>query len=223
MHWNLFNPRIILLGCLLFSTLLAPLQAQDKDQLYVTDKLRLSMYERPDDRSKVVKLLSSGDLLTIEELSGNYALVTSADNVRGWAKRGFLVADPTSNLLLAEELKKTEALQEEVDRLGNAKQVIDQYEKDMNVLNNKAVSMELENNNLQTRIAELEQQVTEKQAKIEDLQSDSIDPQLVVDIMKQYWQLLALLMVVIIAIVFVLSKVIVEARIRNRFQGIKVW
>ncbi len=223
MHWNLFNSRIILLGCLLFSTLLAPLQAQDKDQLYVTDKLRLSMYERPDDRSKVVKLLSSGDLLTIEELSGNYALVTSADNVRGWAKRGFLVADPTSNLLLAEELKKTEALQEEVDRLGNAKQVIDQYEKDMNVLNNKAVSMEQENNNLQTRIAELEQQVTEKQAKIEDLQSDSIDPQLVVDIMKQYWQLLALLMVVIIAIVFVLSKVIVEARIRNRFQGIKVW
>ena len=37
--------------------------------------------------------------------------------------------------------------------------------------------MEQEKNNLQTRIAELEQQVTDKQAEIDALQSDSgVDP-----------------------------------------------
>ena len=225
MHLKLFKSSLALLASLSLLLILTPLHAQDKDQLYVTDKLRLSMYERPDDRSRVVKLLSSGDLLTIEELSGNYALVTTRDNVRGWAKRGFLVADPTSNLLLAEELKKTEALQEEVNRLGNAKQVLDQYERDMDALNDTNITLEQEKSNLQTRVAELEQQVGDQQSEIEALQNtdNSIDPMMVIDLAKQYWQLLAGLLVILILIIFMFSKMIVEARIKNRFQGIKVW
>lgn len=225
MHWKLYKFHLAVLVCLPFFLILTPLQAQDKDQLYVTDRLRLSMYERPDDRSRVVKLLVSGDLLTIEELSGNYALVTTADNVRGWAKRGFLVADPTSNLLLAEELQKNEALQEEVNRLGNAKQVLDQYERDMDALNDSNVSLEQEKSNLQTRVAELEQQVTGQQEEIESLKNteNRIDPQFLLALVKQYWQLLLALLAVLVVIIFLLSKMIIEARIRNHFQGIKVW
>ncbi len=225
MHWKLYKSHLALLICLPLLLILTPLQAQDKDRLYVTDKLRLSMYERPDDRSRVVKLLVSGDLLTIEELSGNYALVTTRDNVRGWAKRGFLVAEPTSNLLLAEELQKNEALQEEVNRLGNAKQVIDQYERDMTAMNDTNVSLEQEKSNLQTRVAELEQQVGSQQDEIESLKNteNSIDPQFLLTLAQQYWQLLVALLAVLIVVIFMLSKMIVEARIRNHFQGIKVW
>lgn len=228
MYWNLFKSRITLLLYLACSLWLVPALAQDKDKLYVTDKLRLSLYERPDDRSKVVKLLISGDLLVIEELSGLYALVTTDDNVRGWVKRGFLVSEPTSNLLLEEALQKNEALQEEVRRLGSAKQVIDQYDKDMNALNEKALSLERENGELQTRIVDLEQQLDSRQAEVQSLQvSDGDVPgislQLVMTLVKQYWKPLAIALTILVLLIFIISKIIIEARIRHRFQGIKVW
>ena len=83
---------------------------EDRDRQYVTDQLRLSLYSHADSRSEVVKLLQSGDLLEIEQIQGPYALVTTSEGTRGWVKRGFLVTQPTSNLLLEEERKKTESL-----------------------------------------------------------------------------------------------------------------
>ena len=114
----------------------APIHAQeasdeDKDRQYVTDQLRLSLYSHANSSSQVVKLLQSGDLLEIEQIQGPYALVTAPGGARGWVKRGFLVAEPTSNLLLLEEQKRSEGLAAEIEKLNNAKVVIDQYEKDM--------------------------------------------------------------------------------------------
>lgn len=224
MHWNLFKSCTILLGSLLLSLYQAPVMAQDKDILYVTDKLRLSMYESASDSSRVVKLLVSGDQLAVDELSGLYALVTADDGTKGWVKRGFLVAEPTANLQLAMELEKNEQLQEEVDRLGSAKQVIDQYEQDMDALNEKSITMEQEKSSLQTRIAELEQEIGNQQAEIDELKTDDgVDPQLIIDIARQYWQLLVAILAAVVLLIFILSKIIVEARIKSRFQGIKVW
>ncbi len=76
--------------------------SQDRDRQYVTDQLRLSLYANPNGSGQI-DLLRSGDLLEIEQVQGNYALVTTPDGKRGWVKRGFLVTKPTSNLLLAEE------------------------------------------------------------------------------------------------------------------------
>jgi uncharacterized protein YgiM (DUF1202 family) len=72
----------------------------DKDRLYVTDQLRLSLYEEATYKSKVIKLLQSGDLLVIDEIRGLYALVTAPGGSRGWVNYGFLVTTPTANLLL---------------------------------------------------------------------------------------------------------------------------
>ena len=57
----------ILLGLTLFCSCL-PILAQevsdeDKDRQYVTDQLRLSLYESASSQSQVIKLLQSGDLL----------------------------------------------------------------------------------------------------------------------------------------------------------------
>ena len=72
----------------------------------LADQLRLSLYANPDAQSQVLKLLQSGDLLEIEEISGPYALVTAPGGTRGWVKRGFLVTKPTSNILLRQEQEK---------------------------------------------------------------------------------------------------------------------
>lgn len=224
MNPNLFSTRLVLITSLALVILSTSLLAQDQDTLYVTDRLRLSLYESSNDRSPVLKLLVSGDVLKVAEVSGLYARVTTVDGTRGWVKRGFLVDEPTSNLQLADERAKNEALQEEVERLGDAKQVIDQYDQDMNVLNDKNTTLEQEKSTLQTRIDELVQEVDDKQSEIDALKDNNgIDPQLLVEIAKQYWPLLVAALLVLVILVFLLSKAIIETRIKSRFQGVKVW
>ena len=70
---------------------------EDKDRQWVTDRLRLSLYTNADAQSQIIRYLSSGDLLQIEQISGAYAFVTAPDGTKGWVKRGFLVTEPTSH------------------------------------------------------------------------------------------------------------------------------
>ena len=218
----------ILLGLtLLFYCVLSPAQEasdQDKDKLYITDQLRLSLYEKASSQSKVIKLLESGDLLVIDELSGAYAFVTAPGGVKGWVKRGFLVSTPTSNLLLRDEQQKTEQLTAEIEKLGNSKVVIAQYEQDMDKLVVKIDQLETEKQQATESIAELQQQVEARQREIDRRESDSTPALLVLrDTFSRYWQWIVPMIVLIILLTFLASKVIVEARIKNKFHGIKIW
>jgi vacuolar-type H+-ATPase subunit I/STV1 len=197
---------------------------QDKDRQYVTDQLRLSLYERADSRSPVVKLLQSGDLLLIDELSGPYALVTAPTGERGWVKRGFLVSSPTSNILLREEQQKLKDLAVEIEKLNNSKTVIDQYEKDMDQLVEKIDLLETDSQNAAETISELQQEVEDKQQEIDRKDEDSAPAMLVLlDTSKRYWQILLPIFIGIIFLCFLVSKAIVEARIKSKFHGIKIW
>ena len=218
----------ILLGLtLLFYCVLSPAQEasdQDKDKLYITDQLRLSLYEKASSQSKVIKLLESGDLLVIDELSGAYAFVTAPGGVKGWVKRGFLVSTPTSNLLLRDEQQKTEQLTAEIEKLGNSKVVIAQYEQDMDKLVVKIDQLETEKQQATESIAELQQQVEARQREIDRRESDSTPALLVLrDTFSRYWQWIVPMIVLIILLTFLASKVIVEARIKSKFHGIKIW
>jgi SH3 domain protein len=218
----------ILLGVALFSycVLLSAQEVsdQDKDKLYITDQLRLSLYKTPSSQSPAIKLLRSGDLLEIIELSGPYALVNAPGGARGWVKRGFLVSNPTSNLLLRDEKQKTQQLTAEIEKLGNSKAVIEQYEQDMDKLVVKIDQLETERQQATESIAELQQLVEAKQLEI-DLKGDNSVPALLVlrDTFKNYWQLIVPMIAVLILLSFLVSKVIVEARIKSKFHGIKIW
>jgi SH3 domain protein len=218
----------ILLGLtLLFYCVLSPAQEasdQDKDKLYITDQLRLSLYEKASSQSKVVKLLQSGDLLAIEELSGPYVFVTAPGGARGWVKRGFLVSTPTSNLLLRDEQQKTAQLTAEIEKLGNSRVVIAQYEQDMDKLVVKIDQLETDQQQATESIAELQQQVEARQREIDRRESDSTPALLVLwDTFSRYWQLIVPMIALIILLTFLASKVIVEARIKSKFHGIKIW
>ena len=197
---------------------------QDKDKLYITDQLRLSLYQDANSQSPVLKLLRSGDLLVVEELSGPYALVTAPGGVKGWVKRGFLVSNPTSNLLLRDEKQKTLQLTAEIEKLGNSKVIIEQYEQDMDKLVVKIDQLETERQKATESIAELQQLVEAKQLEI-DLKGEDNVPALLVlqDTFKNYWQLIVPMIAVLILLSFLVSKVIVEARIKSKFHGIKIW
>ena len=202
--------------------------AEERDRQYVTDQLRLSLYAKPDSSSQILQYLDSGDLLLIEQLSGPYALVTAPDQTEGWVKRGFLVSSPTSNLLLREEQVKVENLEVEITRLSNSKVVIDQYEKDMNELVLKMEALEIENQQALESITQLQLEMSEREYELERelaLKSESKLPIWVIlwEIFLIYWQTIVPIILGIILLSFLISKVIVEARIKSKFHGIKIW
>ncbi len=197
--------------------------SQDRDRQYVTDQLRLSLYANPNGTGQI-DLLRSGDLLEIEQVQGNYALVTTPDGKRGWVKRGFLVTKPTSNLLLAEEQQKTESLQAEIDKLGNSKRVIDQYEKDMNTMAGQMQALEQARAEADEKIVELEAEIQARQLELEQRENNEV-PALTVltETFLSYWHFILPILVILVAISFFISKGIVESRIKAKFHGIKIW
>lgn len=220
--------RTILLGLTLLVSA-APVIAQeasdqDRDRQYVTDQLRLSLYSQPNSSSQVIKLLQSGDLLEIEQIQGPYAFVATPEGTKGWVKRGFLVTQPTSNLLLREEQEKTKSLAAEIEKLNNSKVIIDQYEKDMDKLVEKIDELETEKQKAEESILELQQEVEAKQAEIDRKEDDNVPAATVLlDTFKRYWEVVVPILLVLVLISFLVSKEIVEARIKAKFHGIKIW
>jgi len=220
--------KIIILGMALSIYCVSPLAQEatdsDRDRQYVTDQLRLSMYANANDRSQVLKLLNSGDSVDIEQIQGPYALVLGPDGTRGWVKRGFLVTEPTSNLLLAEEKRKTENLTAEIEKLANSKAVIEQYEKDMDDMAAKLAALEDEKQQAEQVIASLEQEVEAKQREIDARYEDGLPALLTLwDTVKNYWPYVVPVVLLIVLLSYLVSKAIIEARIKSRFQGIKIW
>jgi len=207
---------------------LAPAQDtdnSDKDRQYVTDQLRLSLYQDATSKSKVLKLLRSGDKLIVDEIRGPYALVTAPDGTHGWVKRGFLVSNPTASILLLEEQQKSASLFDELEKLGNSKIIIDAYEKDMDGLVTKMKGLEASKRDANETIARLEQEIEATQQQEDDSQPPpgEFSSEELQDILRIYWKIIASSALAIILLTFLISKLIIEARIKSRFHGIKIW
>lgn len=199
--------------------------ADEKQQLYVTDKLRLSLYRNADGKGGTIELLASGDKLTIEEVKGAYSLVTTPTGKTGWVKRGFLVLEPTSNLMFEEEKKRTESLVQEIEKLKNSKVIIDQYEKDLNSMNENLQALISDNEKAETTIESLEQTVGMKIKKIEALSDYRTIPpvELLSSLSAVYWKHTIAIAAFIILISFFTGKLMAEAKVKRKFHGIKVW
>lgn len=196
----------------------------DKDRQYVTDQLRLSLYEKANSQSKVVKLLQSGDMLFVEEIKGPYAFVIAPGEVRGWVKRGFLVTTPTASIQLKEERDKNESLFEEIEKLGNSKAIIDTYEKDMDKLIEKIYVIEAEQLQATENSSALQQELEITQQKLEQARTNKEPVEIVLlETFLAYWEYIVSGLVAMLLACFLITKIAVEARIKARFHGIKIW
>ena len=199
-----------------------------RDVLYVTDRLRLSVYPQANAKGGTLQLLNSGDKLAILQISGNYALVITPNGKQGWVKRGFLVPEPTASLLLEEEKKKNEQLSGDIEKLANSKKVIDQYEIDMDALTAEIQALKIENGQVRNTITKLEQAAQQK-AEIEAakealLKSNEELPIIVLMTTAiSYWQYLVPVAVLFVLAGLLIGKLLTESRIRRRFHGIKIW
>ena len=199
-----------------------------KEMLYVTDQLRLSLYPNANDRGKALEYLNSGDKLGILQIQGQYALVIAPTGRRGWVKRGFLLPQPTAKLLLAEEKKTTEALRQEIEKLANSKMVIDQYERDMDELTRKLNIAETAKLNAEQTVAEMEAAAREKaelEAAIKAARESktTLPIEALIETATTYWQYLVPILLFFLLLGSLIAKLIIDARIKKRFHGLKLW
>lgn len=218
--------RKIILGIVLsgYCAWLPAQETTDTDRQYVTDQLRLSMYANANDSSQVLKLLDSGDSVDIIQIQGPYALVLGPEGTRGWVKRGFLVTEPTSNLLLEEEKQKSASLVAEIEKFSNSKAIIEQYEKDLDSMAAKLAGLEAEKQQANQTIVALEEEIEAKQRELDARYEGGMAALFTLrDTAVNYWPYLVPIVLLIILLSYLVSKYIVESRIKSRFQGIKIW
>lgn len=196
----------------------------EKDRQYVTDKLQLSIYQEATSQSKVLALLKSGDAVIVDELRGNYALVTAPDGERGWVKRGYLVIDPPATIQLIEEREKNVGLVGEIDKLANSKVIIETYEKDMDQMRGKFDLLEGEKSTADEAIVALQQELADKQLEL-DRKMENNEPiaEVLLEILLRYWKIILPGFLALLLLCFLISKVIIESHIKARFHGIKIW
>ena len=195
-----------------------------KERKYVTDKLRLSLYKKADSNSGTLKLLTSGDVLDVLERSGPYSKVITDDGKTGWVKNGFLVSIPTASYLLKDELKKNKKLSSQLEKFSNTQKIIDDYE-------NTILKMNADNQITLEELSKIKQEVEKiTEANIDfkeqiDAYTQNKSQISLIDISnlaQQYWYFILLVVLLLFFIGFVLGKNMVEAKVKKRFQGVKV-
>ena len=95
---------------------LLPLAAM-ADTAYVTDNLRLGLYEAADTSGRPFRMLDSGQAMEILTRDRNYANARMPDGVEGWVKSAYLVSEKPAKLIVAETLAERDALVAELEEI----------------------------------------------------------------------------------------------------------
>lgn len=106
-------PRILFICSLLLTMLPNALLAET---FYVTDKLRLGLYEEANNGGKQLRLLTSGDKLILLNRTKFYAQVETEDGLIGWTKLGFLVDEVPPSFRAAKLQIEVESLNQRVEK-----------------------------------------------------------------------------------------------------------
>jgi len=93
---------------------LVPLSALGQTA-YVTDNLRLGLYEAEDTSGRPTRMLESGQAMEILSRDRNYANVRLPDGSEGWVKTAYLVDIKPAKLIVAEITAERDALLTELE------------------------------------------------------------------------------------------------------------
>lgn len=105
------------------------------ETVYVTDLLRLNMYELPKSQGKILKSIISGDTLKIITRQPGYAKVRTSDNIIGWTKSAYLVTKQPPRLIIAKmERLLAQAKKQSAQAISERKAAIAKADKQQQLL-----------------------------------------------------------------------------------------
>jgi SH3 domain protein len=125
------------------------------DTAYVTDNLRLGLYEAEDTSGRSTRMLDSGQAMEILSRDRNYANVRLPDGAEGWVKAAYLVDDKPAKLIVAEITAERDGL---VVELEETKQAFAAPAATIEALKNDALSFDSQLSEANVRIAALEEE-----------------------------------------------------------------
>lgn len=105
--------RTLTLTLTLLSLLAAAAGAQET--AYVTDMLQLGLHRAEDTSDSPFRNLASGTALTVLEREPNYARVRTSDGAEGWVRSAFLVSEKPAMLRVAEVEATAAELERELE------------------------------------------------------------------------------------------------------------
>ena len=125
------------------------------DTAYVTDNLRLGLYEAEDTSGQSTRMLDSGQAMEILSRDRNYANVRLPDGTEGWVKAAYLVDDKPAKLIVAEITAERDALVAEIEE---TKQAFAAPAATIEALRNDASSFDSQLSEAKARIVALEEE-----------------------------------------------------------------
>lgn len=197
------SKRLLLGGVLCACTVLA-----HAETLYVTDILRLGIHEAQDTSDKPFDNLVSGTAVEVLERVPNYARVKLADGREGWVKSTFLVEDKPAQARVAELEGELEGLRRETEAAKAAQRTA---EGELGRLSHQAQSSIGSAEAAAATLERLEAENQDYEAKLE-LYRNSLP-----------WQWVVPALVVALAGGFVAGLWWLDARIRRRHGGFRIY
>ena len=206
---------------------------------YISERLYLGLYAEPDMSSPPIKTLVSGTAVEIIDQQGDFVQLRLADNTAGWARAEFITQDVPAKLALQQLRTEHQKLQQQLDRgqtdsdkevkslqqrLTNATNNVTDLRKRLKIAEQKAAAEEEKQ-----VILRLTDQLSDSQNTIHLLRTtlDATRKELVVKRsadnlpLKILWLLISMLTACGLGVA--LGFIWHSARVRRRFNGLKVW
>lgn len=204
------------------ATVTAPATGQ---KAYVSDRLILGLYAQPDPAAAPVKSLPSGMQVEILETREGFARIRMVDGSEGWARAEFVTTEAPAKVQLQQMTRERDRLREQLNaqaggeqqltaQLTQARQKIQQLEQQLANPQSSGESAEeyqIRYQQAQQKIADLERQLESKAL-----------PKPIDGLAIKILGLLATLLMSI-GLGAILGARWLGARVRRRFNGLKVW
>jgi SH3 domain protein len=188
------------------------------EYVYVTDKLYLGLHTKASSDSKRIKLMKSGAKLEVITQKDRYKKVKTQSGAIGWAKASLLVNEPTAALKLEQYGKELQSLKQEKSKLNKqlllATRNSNTAQQAITVLEEKLILSQTKNIKLTQNIDTLE-----AKERVKSL------PKSALTIIKSniFYIAFTVIISVFALIMFLLGRRSCERKIRDKFNGYRIW
>lgn len=193
----------LLLGSIALVASMGNVQAETK---YIKDSWNVGLYTQADSSTASLGLISSGTKLEVLAEQGIYTQVKTSTGETGWTKTTYLVREPTNDIKLKAAQRKIAKLNDKVKMLSD---------------NNASAELAAQLESAKADNKNLHEEYTSQKQQIESLQAQ-IQPETGSDHLEKLTRLLTIAFVTLIC-GFIVGKRMTEAKVKARFNGMKVW